>query len=395
MSFGEMFMRPLLCLIGMVFLSSCSKPKGDLLTGQQRHWLQSEARRQLQGCTITAANGAKLFTPDGEGHYAALWTRDFAYMVENAYELLNPDDVKKAIAYLLQGQRSDGCIPDRRQADGLSVYSAGGVKNPLGDPPTDNSPFMIKLAADYVDFSGDLAFFRSHAVHLTAAMNYTPRSSDGLVYIDPAHPHSPYGFTDTIQKTGELLFSSLLYWEACQRLTALFIKIQDEANAAEFSNRAQQVVQHLDKLWDDETGLYRAASIDCRQSDIWGNAYAIYINFPLADKKGKIVRYLSEHFRHYVYCGQIRHLPEPEVWKKTLIPVKPGTYQNGAYWGTASGWVAYALAESHPQLARQIYQDLLQDYQLQGPHECVNIGYRQLNNYVASVVNPLGALRKF
>lgn len=378
----------------VLMLLSCTKAEKKMASEEDLHWLRSEARRQLLGCRIKATDGTMLFTPDGEGHYAALWTRDLAYMVENGFDLFTLPEIKGTILYLLAGQRSDGCIPDRRQADGLAVYSAGPVNHPLGDPPTDNSPFMVKLMADYVDRCGDLDFFAAHSAALIRAMEFTPRSSRGLVYIDPLHPHSPYGFTDTIQKTGDLLFSSLLYWEAAQRLATLFDKSRDPEKAQAFRSRARLIEQQLDALWDERTGMFFAASQDCRQIDIWGSAYAVYIAFPLGDKKAKIVRYLADQFDRYVYGGQIRHLPEPEVWEKTLIPVKAGTYQNGAYWGTASGWVAVALAQQHPQLSQRIFKELIQDYRTHGPHECCNRGYRQLNNYVVSVLNPLGALQR-
>lgn len=377
-----------------IIICSCENSKQQFLSSDQLTWLQNEAKRQLTGCQITAHDGTILYTPDGEGNYAALWTRDFGYMVENAIQLLPAENVKAAIQYLLNGQRQDGCIPDRVQADGLAVYSAGPVGNPLGDPPSDNTQFMVKLVADYVEHTNDYEFFAQNSSNLLNAMAYTPRSENGLVYIDPNNPHSPYGFTDTIQKTGELLFSSLLYWEACKRLNKLFKKVHDQDTAQFFRDRATEIEKNINILWDEKNGMFYAATHDCKQIDIWGNVYAIYINFPLKDKKARIIDYLAGHFTEYVYKGQIRHITEPDAWNKTLVPIKPGRYQNGAYWGTASGWVAKAFAESHPDFCEKILTDLVSDYQERGPHECINSDYQQLNNYVASVVNPLGALKK-
>ena len=51
-------------------------------------WLRHATEKQLQGCRIRATNGQWLFTPDGVGSYRALWTRDFAYMVEYDSEAL-------------------------------------------------------------------------------------------------------------------------------------------------------------------------------------------------------------------------------------------------------------------------------------------------------------------
>jgi hypothetical protein len=263
----------------------------------------------------------------------------------------------------------------------------------LGDPPTDNSQFMVKLVADYVRATGDLDFFRGVAGKLVRAMDFTPRSRDGLVTIDPARPHSPYGFTDTIAKTGELLFSSLLYWEASRELAALFEKAGDAARAGEFEARAGSIERNVGSLWDEKAGMFLAASVDCRQIDIWGNAYALNVEFPLGPKRERIIRNLARNYSRIIYRGQIRHLPEPEFREKTLIPVTPGTYQNGAYWGTASGWVAFALKERKPDLAVRIAGALVPDYRRRGAFECVNVNYEKIKDYVVSVVNPLGALR--
>ena len=183
--------------------------------------LEAAARQELDGCRVVAHDGTVLFTPDGQGHYAALWTRDFAYMVECAGHLIDPAEMRAAIDYLLRGQRADGCIPDRVQADGRPVYSAGAAGAPLGDPPTDNAQFMVSLVHDYVRLAGDLDLARQNMPALGKALAGVPRSAGGLVYIAPGRRQSPYGFTDVVAKTGELLFSSLLYWDACGKMAAL------------------------------------------------------------------------------------------------------------------------------------------------------------------------------
>jgi hypothetical protein len=372
----------------------CTPTENPMLSQSDFTWLREATQGQLQGCQLVAHDGTHLYTPDGVGSYAALWTRDFGYMVENAFDLIPREDTQAAIRYLLAGQRADGCIPDRVQADGLAVYSAGPVGHPLGDPPTDNSQFMVKLVADYTNHTGDLDFFKETSAQLVAAMNFTPRSANGLVFIDPQNPHSPYGFADTIQKTGELLFSSLLYWEACSQLAFLFEKTKQPDLHREFINRREQIEHNLDCLWNAEVGMYLAATVDCRQIDIWGNAYAIYLGFPLGSKKDRIVTFLARNFEKFVYKGQIRHLTQPDAWEKTLIPVSPETYQNGAYWGTASGWVALALSEKYPNRARQIFTELIHSFRTEGIFECVNRDYQKVPHYVVSITNPLGAYEK-
>ncbi len=359
-------------------------------------WLTKVAQQELLGCQIMAYDGTTLYTPDGEGNYRALWTRDFAYMVANAWDLFPVDDVKACITILLNGQRADGCVPDRVQADGLAVYSAGPVEHPLGAPPTDNSQFMVKLVHTYVTRTGDVDFARKVVHQLRSALDFTPRSNRGLVMIPPDCRQSPYGFTDTIAKTGELLFSSLLYWKACKEMVDICRMC--DADAAEYVARADRVVANLDVLWDSVSGTYLAATENCAQVDIWGNAYAIYCGFldeehKQTGRKVAVLKFLQTQYADYVSRGQVRHLLNGTFWERTLMPVAPGSYQNGAYWATASGWVMAALAQVDNTLAVSMLQDLVEDFQTNGIHECIGDEYAKLNHYVVSVVNPLGAAR--
>jgi hypothetical protein len=364
-------------------------------------WLETKAQQELAGCRRTAVDGTILFTPDGQGNYGALWTRDFAYMVQNAYHLLDPEEVRTAILYLLHGQRADGCIPDRRQVDGRVVYSAGPAGAPLGEPPTDNAQFMVDLVHSYVQHSSDtsgrpsgqsLEFVRQHLAALHRALDWVPRCPSGLVFIPPGQRQSPYGFTDTVAKSGELCFSSLLYWNACQQMVKL-CALCGETGVA-YVERAAQIEGGLQSLWDAEAGAFRAATGDCRQVDVWASAFAVFIGFARGEQRERLLRFLRTHYDHIVWHGQVRHLLRGEQWERTLIPVAPGTYQNGAYWATASGWVWDALCQVEESLADRMLDDLLQDFQGSGICECINVGYRKLAHYVVSAINPLGALRR-
>lgn len=359
-------------------------------------YLTESCRDMLQRCRITAHDGTALFTPDGVANYHALWTRDFSYMVENAGDLIDPAEIRAAILYLLNGQREDGCIPDRVQADGLAVYSAGPVGKPLGDPPTDNSQFIVNLVYDYAIETGDKNFACQNLDALRRALDYTHRDSTGLVDIPPGHKQSPYGFTDTIGKTGGELFASLLYWQACQKMIEICGWCNTDSSV--YKERAAQIESGLDALWDDEKGVFMAATIDCRQIDVWGNAFAIYIGLLKGERRERVLKFLRDRYDDYVLRGQIRHLPRGEYWEKVLAPpevITQETYQNGAYWATASGWVIDALSQIDKDLAQKTLADLVADLQTNGIWECVNTGgYQKVEYYVVSITNPRGALRR-
>ena len=356
-------------------------------------FLDAECRRLLQGCRRTARDGTVVFTPDGQGHYGALWTRDFAYMVEGAGDLLSLGAIEAAIRYLLAGQREDGTAPDRVQVDGVPVYSAGPAGRPLGAPPTDNSQFLVKLVWSHWKLSENPQLAREALPKLRRAMDAVPRR-DGLVWIDPKVARSPYGFTDPVGKSGFELFSSLLYWEACKNLAEMCGSLGMAACRDDFQRRARRIERGLGVLWSERKGAFLAASKDCRQVDVWGNAYAIYAGLPLGEHRARVLDFLEKNYESYVWRGQIRHLLRDEYWQRLLTKVAPDTYQNGGYWGTASGWVAYALAMRRHDLASRLLRELLDDYRRGGVCEWVHGDTRRLRDYVVSAANPRAALRK-
>ncbi len=356
-------------------------------------WLDGECRRLLAGCRRTALDGTALFTPDGSGHYGALWTRDFAYMVEGAGDLLSLGEIEAAIRYLLRCQKPDGTVPDRVQIDGRPVYSAGPAAAPLGAPPTDNSQFLVKLVWSHWKLAGEASLAREALPQLLRAMDAVPRRQ-GLVWIDPKVPRSPYGFTDSVGKSGMELFSSLLYWEASRDLAEMCGSFNLPNCRKDFAERAGRIERALSQLWSGKEDALLAATVACRQVDVWGNAYAIYIGFPLGGRRARVLNFLEKNLNSYAWCGQIRHLLRGQYWSRLLVRVKPDTYQNGGHWGTASGWVAYALSLRRPDLASRLYWELLDDYRRGGPCEWISPGTRRLSTYVVSAANPRAALRK-
>ena len=53
------------------------------------NWLSERTRAIIDGCTLIAADGTTIFTPDATHSYGAQWTRDFQYMVAASPELLD------------------------------------------------------------------------------------------------------------------------------------------------------------------------------------------------------------------------------------------------------------------------------------------------------------------
>lgn len=364
------------------------------ISPQEYEVLSDLAQQCLQDCRAEAHDGTVIFRPDGSGHYDAMWTRDFCYMVEGAGQLMDPAEVLAATDYLLAGQREDGAIPDRRQADGLSVYYAGPVDRPLGDGcPTDNPQFMVKLVAAYLAQTGDVRAFLDRREALYRAMDSVPLSYDGLVVIDPNRPHSSYGFTDCIAKTGNVFFSTVLYWEVCQVLGRSCARAEYHDEAHEWYERAELTSRRIGDLWDEEFGLFRAASEDCRQLDLWGSAYACVVRAASKSQARRVADYFVSLRDECILHGHLRHLPVGEYWKRLLIEVPRDTYQNGAFWATPSGWLAKTISLADEDAARRLISDLITEFTEHGIHEWISEKERRLPGYVASIANVLGAVQ--
>lgn len=355
--------------------------------------LEQITRDTLAACRQTASDGTPMYVPDGEGNYAALWTRDFCYMAEYAGQMLASDDILAGIDYLLARQREDGYIPDRVQADGTAVYFPGPVDKPIGFlPPVDNQPFMAKLICAYAARSKDYRQARQRLAAIYPAMDVVPRESDGLVAIDRNNPSVDYGFHDCVAKTGKTFFGSILYWEACQRLAEIYQGWEQHDDAREWFERSEHAGHRLFEFWDDDRGMFRAAMNDCRQIDILGSAYAAVMRVASKSQSERIGHFLVRNAEGLFLHGYVRHLPPGEYWQKLFVDVPRGTHQNGGFWAVPSGWVARTIALVNERYAAEMLESLVAHFAEHGPCEWINQERNVLPKYAASAACVFGSV---
>jgi hypothetical protein len=357
------------------------------ISSEKIQWMKEATLKQLKGCRVKGAGGTWIHTPDGVGNYKSLWTRDFYYMVEYAGDLMDPNEIKASIYYLLKGQREDGCVPDRVNVAGQPVYSPGPPGKPMADHALDNGPFMALLVCSYVNQYPDETLFREVELQLRRGLDHTTVKESGLVYNNPKNPQCVYGFTDIVKKTGNLLFSSLLYYKANLEMYQLCKKYEC-GNPAIYKQRYEYIRQSIYKLWNEDSGMFWAADIDCKQIDIWGSAYAVEVGITSEKQTKRITAYLVDHYDETVMKGQIRHLTRSEgAWNNLFKPCQEGTYQNGAYWATPLAWMIPVYARFKPSLAKDMLDEVLTDFQENGINECINDGYVKVPNFVVSATN--------
>ena len=410
-------------------------------------WLACRANEMVKGCTeplspsaASHASGATVaFTPDASQAYGAQWTRDFYYTVRTVAGIpaalpffpaaLNGSSVAASVRFTFTGQRArDGCMPDRVQTDGSPVYSPGGVTTPLADHAWDNGPFAALLLAATAMRWDDSALFCDLEPRARIGLEFVNRSSaNGLVWNDEAAPNCTYGFTDTVAKSGGLLFTSLLFHDASLQLAAAARRFGC-GDAELYEREARAVIEHVDDLYDERSGLWFAASKANRLPDVWGSAYLVALKLSTPKRRERwAADFESANRSRYVQYGQVRSLPYPLTWErcfgggggssssssnsrgdngargdgsrliKSTHCAANGTYQNGAYWATPLPYFVRALlATGRASASTQLVVEAISDFKLRGGiYEDVDDGLPSKSvgvlNYTASATNALFA----
>lgn len=310
--------------------------------------------------------------------------------------------VKRSVRYTFAGQRPDGCMPDRVQADGLSVMNPGSIAS---GHAWDNMPFGVLLLASTVRAWPDKRLFCELEPQARKALDFVNRSSNHMVYNDPVHPNCTYGFTDTVAKTGSLLFCSLLYVDASRRMAQLSAQYRC-GNSEQYRLEAEQVGSQIDTTMKDPDGdLWLAATIDNALPDVWGSAYLVALNLSSPYRQRVALQTMVDNKDVYFRSGQVRSLPFPQLWSRCdFAPggqghcVPNGTYQNGAYWATPLPYITAALIQTgHTDFAKELLSEAIDDFKTSGVYEDVDYGFpahaKGVLNYTASASNALLAAR--
>lgn len=373
-------------------LGSASQPQPATLS-EAVFWLQGEAHRIVRASMRTMADGTAAFPPQVGLGYEAFWLRDYAYTLEGSVDSYSDKELIDACRLFIRSMRADGAGVDCVKFDGTAIYKPG--FGTMGENPVaDGSQFTVAVAWHTYRKTKDAQLLQECVDPLIKTMDAVPRNPEThLVHIKPGEPwdRCPYGFTDTVHKTGDELFCSLLYVEASRRLADLLTSAGRTGDAGKWRQEAERVADSVRKVfWDPQAGLFRAATVCCREHDIWGSAFAVYLGVADREQSMAIARCFQKNYVGIVQSGQIRHLLPGVYWEKAG---PRDTYQNGAYWATPTGWFVYTLDLVDPALADRTVLDMVKDFQAGGACEWIFNGKRQLPNYLASASLPMAGIR--
>ncbi|NOY79421.1 MAG: hypothetical protein GXP31_00300 [Kiritimatiellaeota bacterium] len=354
-------------------------------------WLEAKARELVRASQRDMANGVHAFPPQVGPGYNAFWLRDYSYMIETCADALTEKELVDACRLFADAVREDGAGVDCVRFSGEPVYKPG--MGTMGrNPVADGGQFTVNVAWVTWRRTRDRNLLNHVLPALCKTLEAVPRNpATGLVHITPGEGRDrcPYGFTDTIGKQGDVLFCSLLYIQASRRLADL-LRAAGQVTAAESRDKeAEKLVARVrSTFWDPKTGLFRAATVRCREPDIWGSAFAVYLNVASEPQARSVGVYFRDHYAEICQRGQVRHRV---YWERGC---KRDTYQNGAFWAVPTGWFVHALAPVAPELARRTVLDLVRDFHERGICEWTIGARTRLPNYVASATLPLQGIRE-
>ncbi len=430
----------LLNLVLVISLSGQAKTQiSNLLSESDLGYLKEltkdvlESSRIYPGQKISPAFGGNntggiLIRPGGRDCYPSFWIRDYAMSLECGFIT---SDQQKHMLQLTASTQCDqtwitdagGMIPLGAIADHIRIddskpiyfpgtydYNSQGGKTWGVFPPYCDQYFFIHMAYYYVKNGSDAKFLLNEIDgvrlidRLEIAYKVPPTQQDGvLVYTTDDFRGSDFGFRDAIYMTGNLCFPSLLKYRASLELAELFDMIQCKDKADAYRTTGTRLKNEIPRVFSDHRGMLLASTGKSRQADVWSTALAVYFRVLEGENMNKTCQFLRDAYKNGTLAnrGNIRHVltsddfSESTAWESSMAG--KNSYQNGAYWGTPTGWVCYALAKvdvfAAKQLAKEYIDDLRAGDYRKGPEygapwECYNADSAQNAVYLTSVSCP-------
>jgi hypothetical protein len=378
--------------------------------------------------------GGILVRPGGRDCYPAFWIRDYAMALDCGF--IKSEEQIHMLRLTASSQCDQswitrggsliplGAIPDHiRIDDNKPVYFPGtysyidqGIRSFGMVPPYDDQYYFIHMAYYYVKSTGDYGFLLNEINgirlidRLEIAFKLPPTHEENqIVFTTDNFRGVDFGFRDAIEITGDLCFTSLLKFKASIELAEIFKKLHKEARSESYRSVAECIKLALPGIFLDQRGMLRASTGRSSQPDVWSTALAVYWHVLEGENSTRACRTLAKayHDGFLALKGNIRHIltsddyNDSTAWESSLAP--KNTYQNGAYWGTPTGWVVYAIANVELKLAQKLAGEYMDDLRVNdyrkgkdygAPYECFHTGgYKQNAVYLATVACPFIVFR--
>ena len=335
--------------------SSATAEDDPDLAFMRAHTVQALA--SLQSTSRPPRHFARASDDGRPAAYAEATARDLATLLHFAADALGSAglaaaeaDARVLLAAPRTGREPPAELPSR-------AWLLGAVANRTG--PTGTALLCAQLPTIWAELQ---ATYRNGSVF-----------RDGLAFSAAA----AVGALETVLTSGHNTLLSLLHVQALDSLSAMASVHGCGADALAMQAARATIVAALGgpMLWNDATGMFRPSSGNCvNLTDVWASALAVEVGAVTGGRAGRVVAWFGAHWPEVVQDGQIRHLPLGEFWPAHLF-WEYNVYQNGGYWGTASGWVLPVIARNNSAVAEQLVRDAIADARQNGINEWHNREY--------------------
>lgn len=300
----------------MLFLFWCliqQKDSSDFCT---------KCRSTVRKGIVKSVHNNTLYTP-GAHYNVAQWTRDFAYLLRYAPDLVNKDDVKYAVELVFQIE-----YPDRITMNEDPIYSPGDT--PLAPRCLDNFFFSVSLLASYVDLTGDTTVCQTYETAIKNGYHNVIRS-DTLVY-NPHGVDCTYGFADQYRMRGHVLFITALWVDSKRQIgKSCGYDLLDDNEETDITNALYVY------LYDKESGFYLSSEDGI--PDVWGSLYLVQLGLVPGIEQSIVDTFMSSRLMVGGLVRQYtRYWSSENCFDYTTCPMAD-RYQNGGYWVTPLAWI--------------------------------------------------------
>ncbi len=440
---------PLLLLLLPGILPASS----PLLSPEDEAFLLDQARRVVRSAQVEPGGRVgqgvnrtpyRFHIPGGNMGYVAFWPRDAVMML--GADFIAADELEgwiRLMSSVIVGPKDwevrpgvvipAYAVPDHINPDGKGSFYPGNYESgekqggpPFGKyPPLDDHFYFITAVYEHWKLTGNLTLFNAPVKTAFSTIKlrdlcdrvFRVAPSDdetGLAWAGDVETENAkdFGFCDGVSKSGRLLFTSTLKFVAARQLAEMYAAAGTPAKAARYRKEAERIRKaipptfyHASKKHDREGWLHSATGV-CNQPDVWGSAFAIWAGAVDGAVADGVARALVRAYRDQTavkegLVSQVLSNDRPGGWEKTISPY--GTYQNGGYWGTATGWYIAAIHRIDPAAAAAMARDYLAFLRRDlGPdgtaraYEWINREKGKFANelYVATVALPYASLKR-
>ncbi|MGA2624785.1 MAG: hypothetical protein ABSF91_13075 [Bacteroidota bacterium] len=430
------------------------KAPGQVLSQADEDFLKEQARRITNSALLPAGGSSgkwsnttpyDVHVPGGNMGYPAYWIRDAVMMLGG--DFISSGELEGWIRFIsgtLKGPEDwhirpgvtvpAYSVPDHINFDGKPIFYPGFYDSDIkqgGDPwgkypPLDDNFYFITAVYEHWKMTECVLLFTSTvktsfseesiADICEKVYRVSPTdSATGLVVAGDVKTENAkdWGFCDVEFKSGMLLFPSVLKYVAAVQLAQLFEASGQAPKAKLYRDDSARIKAALSRTFfhpsqnGDEGWLHSATGVG-NQPDVWGSAFAVYSGAVDTSVARKVACALVRAFREKtgVKQGCVRQILTTDRlnnggWEQSFA--KAGAYQNGGYWGTATGWYVYAIHTVDPKAAVEMAGDyvkfLRENMRPDGmtqAWEWFNPDTGENNNplYVATIALPYLSLKK-